>query len=219
MGNMNDMSTDSGAWISMMRNLVESQDADDAARESFDDFHAHGLSYINLLRTQKLTAKLYIADPARVQHNADGYLVNPHDHAYRFHTFVVAGWMRNVTFATTDDPADEPYSLFRYRSVLRGAASFEYEGRTRLRRKSETLRRGDWYYLTENEIHTIQVAPHEPTILFLLQYVDQRRETALYLRGTHPPRLDGLYRRMKPSRCRELMSAALSNLDGLESQQ
>ncbi len=184
-------------WKTMLRNLIESRIPEEAAAHSFDDFHAPGLAYVNLVRTRGLTAKLYIAEAGTVQHNADDYLVNPHDHAYRFRTFAVSGWAQNITFEL--NPIGEPYHRFRFQSALRGHPSIEHDRPVRLyRRALQTIRPdgNDRYYLDEHEIHTIRIARDETTILFLLQYVDQRAETALYMRESDPPSLTDLYRPM-----------------------
>lgn len=200
-------------WQTMLANLIEVRKPEEAAVHSFDDFHAVGLAYVNLLRTPELTAKLYFAS-AVMPHNADGYLVSPHDHAYRFHTFVVCGRMNNIVFDEVAADWGMPFHRFEFRSALNPSPGMTLAGPTRLTERSvETIAAGDGYYLAEDEIHTIQVTKSEPTILFLLQYADQRSSTRLYHRDPTPPSLAGLYKPMGAARVRYLLDMAHATLE------
>ncbi len=190
----------------MIQNLIAARNPEDAALLSVDNYHARGLSYVNLVRTLQFTAKLYFFD--HVRHNAEGYVVSPHDHAYAFETYVVAGSMRNIVFDRAA-PAGRPYYTYQYAPASRGGTGgFAPSGVTRLApRPYHALYPGDGYYLDTDQIHTIAV--EQPTILFLIQYADTKAETTLYSRSAKPPRLDGLYTRMSPEKVRALLDMAM----------
>lgn len=199
----------------LLQHLLYAVDPVVAAEYSFANFHTRGLTYINLLRTPALTAKLYIIEPGAVQHNAQGYLVNPHNHSYCFHTFVVQGWMRNISFVKSNNShtgsdhrldstlnlqpstQKEPWERFDYNSPLRGGNGFIHRGSVALQAiRNPVLYVGDSYYLRDDEVHTIVVPENERVVLFLLQYADIRLITNYYQKDKKPPSTEGLYTKM-----------------------
>ncbi len=180
----------------MLANLLESANPRECAKHSFEHFHAIGLTYVNLLRTPALTAKLYITEPGTLKMNTEGYVVNPHSHCYRFHTYVVSGWVRNIEFAAGRGEAQHK---FEYSSPLSGGNGFTRLG-------TEPLGWGSYghftkeeaYFLDEHDIHTLTLPEDEQTVLFLLQYHDVCNKTVLYSRSPEPPSTEGLYEPMKP---------------------
>lgn len=189
----------------VLRHLLRSADPAECAASSFDNFHAPGLIYVNLLRTPRLTAKLYIAVPGAVTPNADGYVVNPHNHGYCFETHVLCGRMQNVTFRERDD--GESWTEFAFHSALRGVPRMDTVGPVRLASTfGRPLEAGDSYYLDDKTIHTIIVPSDRLTILFLLQYEDTGApSTRLFTHDGGPPSLDGLYRPMSAYRVAEMI--------------
>lgn len=189
----------------LLRHLLRSVDPSETAASSFDDYHVPGLSYVNLLRTPRLTAKLYVARPGTVTPNADGYVVNPHNHGYCFDTFVVCGHMTNVSFREHVD--GDQWTEFAFQSALKGQPRFDIAGMPGLMASDgPRLNQGDSYYLDEKTIHTIRIPSDRLTILFLLQYEDMRaKSTRLFTRDGVPPSLVGLYAPMTPNRANELL--------------
>lgn len=182
----------------ILDNLLNQLDPQVAALNSFTHFHTRGLVYLNLHRSSDLTAKLYLIDPAVVQHQPSGYLVNPHDHAYRFHTLVAAGECTNYTFKT-DEWIDWHHHEFH--SAMNGPSKIVSRGTCGLVPMSnQIMQPGEGYYCDERTIHTISTHPRKTTVLFLLQYRDIRTPTNLYTRERTPPSLDGLYKRMTPEK-------------------
>lgn len=150
----------------MVENLIESLDPEDAALYSYDHFHAEGLSYINLLRTERLTVKLYLFDKAR--HNSMGYLVWPHNHGYNFYHRTLFGTVTNYKFKTFEG---KDWTLFTYSTPLNGGLGLGRVMPTGLR-KSEFYPHGPGssYYLDNEEIHTISVTDRAAAVL--VQYHD-----------------------------------------------
>lgn len=167
--------------------LIKGADPDVCAQHSFDDYHARGVLYLNLLRAPDLTCKLYVVDPVESRE----WLVAPHDHAYAFHSTVLAGEMRHGLFA-------RGYGGTRHEfEVDSKAHAFRPRGKARLYNVStDVLRRGETYYLPSDRIHTIGVS--RPAVLFLCQYRREKTATSLYSEEPPPPNVDGLYRPVSP---------------------
>lgn len=161
----------------MIDNLLASIDWDDAAKDSYTNFHVRGLSYLNLLRTDRLTVKLYTF--SHVQLNAQGYLAHPHTHGYNFSHRTMVGKITNHKFAVTDQNG---WMMYSFMTPLNGGA-----GLTRvlpcglIEVGKDFCRPRQSYYLDHEEIHTISttddyaaavliqyhdVAPGGPTVMF-----------------------------------------------------
>ena len=150
----------------MVDNLLASLDTEDAALHSYDNFHAGGVTYINLLRTERLTAKLYLFDKA--QHNSMGYLVWPHNHGYNFYHRTLVGTVTNYKFKTFEG---KDWTLYTYSTPLNGGPGLGRVMPTGLRRSEEYPHGpGSSYYLTQDEIHTISVTERAAAVL--IQYHD-----------------------------------------------
>lgn len=193
---------------SFLRRLLASVDPAEASLLSYDNYHVKGFSYINLLRTRRLTAKLYVVLPGEVALNAEGWLVNPHNHGYCFDTYVAVGGMHNVTFVERED--GEAWEELSFASALRGTPAVSRVGGVRLKAvTAPALRAGQSYSMDDKEIHTIWVPPNRLTILFLLQYeTTAKGATRLFTRNGAEPDLRGLYTPMGEARVASLVALA-----------
>lgn len=175
----------------LARSLLRSLDVYDALRHSSLNYHALGLDYLCLLRTDRLTVKVYIADHARGCGNG-AYLVNPHTHAYSFETIVLAGSVTNVLFWESPSKEHAPSAHRKYsydpttRTVVAGDVVMLPVS------SASTYGPGNGYFLEHHEIHTIEVSASARTVLLLLQYEDEAPRTALYARPDAPPGFDRL---------------------------
>ncbi len=190
-----------------VRNLLEPLNPVESAKYSFTNYHCPGLTYLNLLRTPNLTVKLYLTESG-VTHAeplaTGGWLVNPHSHRYNFETYVLRGCVEHFVFEERSDGL--PFTRYGYRSVLSGGTGFVREGAVRL--ATATRRRlkpyshvfTNHYYLPTNKVHTIAVAPGEPTVQLQLQYTDlEEPKTLFYTMADAPPSVTGLYLPMTPA--------------------
>lgn len=191
----------------MFNNLMASFDAEEAAKNSFDNYHAVGLTYLNLLRTPRLTVKLYLSETG-VQHNREDFLVWPHAHRYNFETLVLCGQIEHWTFAEVDEGEGEDglnWHRFKFNSVVNGGNGFQYEKPVKLARNHDRFKSGDSYYLNTDQIHTIAVSRRFPTVQFQVQYHDiPKPETFFYSLDIAPPSVKGLYVRMTPQRATQV---------------
>lgn len=155
----------------MARNLARRLDLSEAVRHSCMDHHVRGLHYLCLQRRPDLTIKLYVTDPYQISHDHNGFLLNPHDHRYSFHSFVLNGDMENVTFH--EDCPDGKNGQWDRMQWHAEAKTFSLVHPTFLR--VESVKRygvGDGYFLEPHELHTIRVNKHRHTALLLFQYAD-----------------------------------------------
>lgn len=203
----------------LIRNLIEQNNTYRATFCSYKKFHNPGVTYVNLLRRDELTAKLYFFDPtkltfvdSRCPAGEAGIIVNPHSHMYNFDTYVITGAIQNIVYERCDQ--GEPWYETRYRSPLSGNKKVAYEGVTLLSgHPQKFLTRGCSYSFSHTGIHSLWVHPGIPTILFLLQYRDQPKEhTSLFLPSPEPPDLSGLYEVMSEDEIREYQQIALEHL-------
>jgi len=151
--------------------LIDGIDIDIAFKNSYEAFHKPCVKYINLVRTQNYTAKIYVFD--NVELNEQGYLVNPHNHAYNFTTHILVGGVRNVIFEV------QPYTLgdwqlCEYSTPLNGGDGSEIVTRCNLKEKSnyDYNTSVDIYNMDHRQVHTIIPRTDRTTILFLEQYRD-----------------------------------------------
>jgi len=196
---------------SLVENLANTRDRAEMLKTSYRDFHAKGLDYINLHRSPTLTIKAYIMnDEVPVGVN----VVNPHDHAYDFSTFILSGCLANVnyTFGTINRKWFHHY----YKTSLEGESNIKYHGgwRDGLKEHSvEVYGPGQHYYLKAEQVHTIRAAT-AGVIMLLFQYkhteIAKERGTSLWLPSLVTPKLDGLYNRFTD----ETLEDALFKLDG-----
>lgn len=192
--------------IRMFNNLMDAFDPEVAAVNSFDNYHAVGLTYLNLLRTPQMTVKVYLSESG-VRHNREGFLVWPHAHRYNFETLILMGSIEHWTFAETHDADYDglDWQRFKFHSVVNGGSGFQYEMPVRLLRMYEVFKAGESYYLNTNQIHTIAVNSRFPTVQFQVQYHDiPKPETFFYSLDKSPPPIGGLYTRMTAQRADEV---------------
>ena len=176
-------------------NLLASIDWKEAAANSYSNFHAQGVSYLNLLRTDRLTVKLYTFDD--VEHNDQGFLVHPHTHAYNFTHRTMAGVITNHNFALSDQ---DDWNLYAYQTPLNGSPG----GLTKLLRcgltevESETLEAGQSYYLGHQDIHTLSIqSPYAAALLLQFHDIAAGQPTAMFVPRDVPADCEtGLYHRL-----------------------
>lgn len=151
----------------MIDNLLLSIEWDEAAKNSYTNFHVKGLSYLNLLRTARLTVKLYTLN--HVQLNAQGYLVHPHTHGYSFSHRTMVGNITNHRFAVTDRNG---WMMYAFMTPLNGGSGLSKMLPCGL---IETIkdfcRPRQSYYLDHKDIHTISTTSDYAAAL-LIQYHD-----------------------------------------------
>lgn len=187
----------------MFDNLLASIDWNKAAENSYTHFHAKGLSYLNLLRNERLTVKLYTFQ--NVQHNAQGFLVHPHTHGYNFSHRTMVGSITNHKFAIV---GRDDWSLYTFQTPLNGGEGLHKimpcgltEGR------SEVCEANQSYYLDHKEIHTISVHGQYAAAM-LIQYHDVNPGGPTVMFAPHdetPNCSNGLYQRMTASEGRRLV--------------
>lgn len=191
---------------------------------SYDNFHAPGVSYVCLLRSQALTAKLYHFDPSSLKPVGDAWgrpiVVNPHSHRYNFQTTVLAGELHNVTYKEEEfDPyrrlpsPPDNYRQIKFTGALDGAPPATKDlGGTRLLPLNEVrLGVGDSYDCAIHEVHS--VIPHQwkPTLIALLQYKDVRSASDLFVRG-ETPSFEGLYQKLEKDKALSILRLAKDSL-------
>lgn len=196
-----------------MRTLRVSRSA--ALASSYMDFHARGLDYLCLQRSELMTLKVYFFDRAAPA----GQVVAPHDHRYDFQTRVLAGELHNWRYTKCDREdrraaaiADgaQPFERFLYDTPLNGGDGFSYADQVLLlRHRRETYGVGSAHAHYAHELHTIGV-PSDRTVIELVQSADVvpvGLPTQLFkpCGQKEPPSLDGLYNRMTDDRLDQLL--------------
>lgn len=170
---------------------------------SYRDFHVKGFDYICLTRSPKYTRKVYFFD-GDVSKLPE--VVNPHDHRYCFHTFVLSGAVENRTYAAIPSAFAKRhgapvYNVFDYMTPLNGGDGFTFIGEAALHPLTKNVYGPAHvgYYSTAQDIHTIQIRENN-TVLVLDQYEDVvalDKPTLMFTQGNEPPSLSGLYRKWK----------------------
>lgn len=161
---------------------------------SYKDFHVKGFDYICLGRSDELTVKIYFfnGDVSKAPE-----VVNPHDHRYRFTTFVLAGSI--IDYRYSKDSAGDVYQAFDYMTPLNGGDGFTYRGDERLLRIQNTpLTKGAVLSTGHKDLHTIRIL-EEGSVIMLMQHADQvplDMPTSCFVRKGNPkPDTAGLYNR------------------------
>jgi len=168
---------------------------EEVLKHSFRNFHAKGLDYICLRRSEEETWKLYFFE-GDVSRSPE--VVFPHDHRYNFMTYVLSGTVENVLYKHVDGNEGEPYNRFHWRTPLNpGPSGFSFQTTCRLKEIDRSIYvSGQEYPMCWSQIHTIRIAHHD-TVLFLKQYEDAYPigvPSNTYSRGD-APKTDGLYQR------------------------
>lgn len=168
-----------------------------AAANSYRNFHAKGLDYICLSRTPNLTQKIYIldGDASKVPE-----VINPHDHRYSFYTLVLSGKMADHRWRTAqeDVPDAMAYNAFDYMTRLNGGDGFTYRGKEWLvKTDRNVMSRGMSLTTQAQHVHTIQMLADQ-TVLLLNQFEDiypTDRATSTWAQDEPSVADDGLYER------------------------
>jgi hypothetical protein len=189
--------------MTMAQNLLRSIDWDVVASSSYKNYHANGLHYINLLRQDRLTIKLYIFTPQLLL-NDRNWIVWPHNHSYNFHHVTILGDVTNHLF---EIERGDDFHLFSYDTPLRGGKGLQHLTTCGLREiGQQRCPAGDGYYLDHQHIHTISVTPGEWHAAILLQYDDVLVTPTVMLSPEREPNCSrGLYDKMPRHIARELI--------------
>ncbi len=183
------------------------RDIEAICADSFRDFHAKGLDYLCLHRSEEATIKAYFYDLDDCDDMAE--LVVPHNHRYAFYTHVLAGSVRNKQWQPRhkEDPRwhlEERFQEFEYRTPLNGGDGFTWKADVGLmpRGCSNAYTQGHVYFSRANAIHTLSDL-RPGTVLLLTQLKDEvpiGEPTRAFRRGLghEPPSMDGLYSQMDP---------------------
>lgn len=175
---------------------------------SYRNYHAKGLDYLCLQRSEHLTLKVYFFDNPAFE---AGEVVCPHDHRYNFSTTVIRGSATNQLWAPlakvqVKPSADLHFDRFRWYTPLNGGRGFQHDGVAALKLDSAiAYGPGATYMSSHATLHTLaKVQPG--TILVLEQgrdllpadaptytYVPMKSYTV-----PKPPSLTGLYDRFTP---------------------
>lgn len=178
--------------------------------QSYKDFHAKGMDYVCLHRSDELTLKAYFFAEGMDSQKV-GEVVNPHDHRYDFVTQCYSGVIENQWYRTppcwdggmSSTPESDKhecgkvYNAHLWYTPLNGGKGFQKDGGWILQRhKVAQYSPGRSYYMSAQEFHTIRVVKPE-TCIVLAQYEDivpLDRPTTTFTKSPEPPSLQGLYR-------------------------
>jgi hypothetical protein len=180
---------------------------------SFRNFHAKGLDYLCLQRSEILTVKAYFYDCDQAR---SPEVVCPHDHRYPFVTQIVAGESNHWRYVEMPEFVGLPkrHQCFKWRTPLLGGNGFEWSHEAALERVShERYSAGEAYWCRAEEIHTIGITT-PGTVLLLIQMADvvpigEPTHTYVMDGDKEPPSLSGLYDRMTPDHARALLARLL----------
>jgi len=153
----------------IVANLIDQLSMKSCIQNSFKDYHAKGLWYIDLFRSEKMNMKLFFLIPELIE--AKGvHLVNPHNHGYNFTTEVLYGSVQHDTFVEGEGYDYRKYTYDWYkprdqRLIFQANLGLDIE-------TSNIYTAGQGYYCDTQTIHSI-IASDEPTCLLLYQFSDQ----------------------------------------------
>ncbi len=162
--------------ISLAKQLVSTLNPVEAARFSFENYHAVGLDYLCLLRTDVLTVKAYFfREDRKCQPGGDvDWIVWPHNHRYAFEHMTVFGTIRNHRFAIVEG---RTHDLYAYDAEKRRPVSIATCGLKEIVR--ETTKAGESFSMPlTDEIHTLSFGSRQ-AVAIQLQYADTREQTAM----------------------------------------
>lgn len=179
-------------------------DMDQVIANSYSNFHAKGLDYICLQRTEDLTFKLYFFEEFNGTHVIPD-VVNPHNHRYSFLTKCLSGcvenvWYRDLTLHWANlsyGPQNATtYQKFKFHTPLNGGDGFHWYEEVQLQEwASVAYKPGDKYLLQADNLHTIRIR-EDQTVIAIEQYRDEvplGEPTYTYCEDRDPPSLTGLY--------------------------
>jgi len=162
---------------------------------SYKNFHAKGMDYLCLKRTEWHTQKVYFLDGDVTKIPE---VINPHNHRYDFRTQVLAGVMSNSEYIETEESDGKVYQEFEWRTPLLGGDGFTWKKETRLFETKRFFYRKDGFYgMDARDFHTIRMHADQ-TVLLLDQWADivpEDEPTITFVPDKTAPSLDGLYER------------------------
>ena len=166
---------------------------------SYRDFHAKGLDYLCLHRSEALTLKAYFFAGECTE---SPELVVPHDHRYGFTTHVLAGGLVERRWAECDAGQGTVYQQFDYSTPLNGGDGFTWKREVRLGGWDRGVHGAGTAYMTRSDqIHTLANV-QRGTAVVIQQFRDVvlGEPTRAFRRGLghEAPSTDGLYSRMTP---------------------
>jgi hypothetical protein len=148
-------------------------DIDDIITSSFMNFHAKGLHYLCLERTELVTVKAYFFDETFKTSND---VVIPHNHRYDFVTKVLAGKLKDILYQEVNAgySGAKLFNRFDFHTPLNGGDGFKWVKPVCLAESAwgsvRPLTSGGSLYRKAADIHTIRVDPG--TVLLLTQMQD-----------------------------------------------
>jgi hypothetical protein len=153
------------------------------AEHSSFNHHVHGMDYLCLHRSDKLTVKLYFIDPARLTARAGEALLVPHTHRYAFESTVLAGSLTHLLFEERLPTDGNVIECERW--------TYQPEGRIRTGGMAKHIRQWNIqthrshhspsYWVDTEMIHTL-IVPQEPVLLGLVQFADTAPTSNVYIR-------------------------------------
>lgn len=172
--------------------------------QSYRNFHAKGLDYLCLKRSDDHTVKVYFFD-GDADLSALPEIVMPHDHRYNFDTVCISGEVANKEFSRCAPFAGATrHEEFAWDTPLLGGAGFSHVGEAWLTEANVCdYRAGDRWSSGASVIHTLQIR-RPGTIIRLDQFGDVvpvGKPTSTFRRADTrgdiaPPDVAGLYDRM-----------------------
>lgn len=187
---------------------------------SYASSHQPGADYVCVLRSAKLTVKLYRFDPARYVPVGDAWgrpiAVNPHNHRYPFQTLVLTGGLTNVKYDFNEimfaTPVDRRYVMYEFETALgrTGPPTVKLKAACRLWCVSEyTMGPGQSYNCRPDEVHSVIPHSWRETIVCLFQHDDDANSTALlFARADSPPSFEGLYQPLPRAAAMDIIGKA-----------
>lgn len=165
----------------------------DTLVDSWRNYHAENVDYINLLRTPELTMKIYfIKTPVKAN------VVNPHNHRYDSTSFILKGRIQNVIYLP--NPSGNEWNKFLYTTGLSNydnvLPTFSHDGTSRLL-ESEDLSHifgpSEQFSLKYTDIHTIRPVTPE-VVLLQFQYSAKTDSTHTWFKESTAPSTANLYK-------------------------
>lgn len=174
---------------------------EEMAANSFMNFHAKGVDYLCLHRSENITLKVYFFE-GDVQKLPE--VVHPHSHRYNFQTTVLCGHMSDTRYRQVKC-GGTPYQRHAWHPPIAGGNGATFQEEVNLAFAGcFTLGPEDRLTTHYNELHTIKINSDQ-CVLFLKQYRDVvplDKPTWLFTGQMSGPNLDGLYERMTPEHAR-----------------
>lgn len=159
--------------ISSFEHMLRQMDPGEMAQHSIINHHVNGFDYLCLHRSPKLTAKLYIIDPSRIDLDPGQYLVAPHTHRYGFETTVLYGSIDHVRFK---ECSGTQWRKSEYFAETRATQDCDI---CNLNPTVEEFYPGHTYFCSSRDIHTLKV-PSSLVLLGLMQYEDEADSSVVY---------------------------------------